>query len=514
MILRNAAVSWLAIAVGQVAALVLTPLIIHFLGKEAYGVWFLLVSVSWILSSLDLGLSTALVKNLAASLAVGDRDQARGFTGTCLTLFSGQAVLVALIYLAIFIWLGDIFAIPGPWIGPARWTLVCLAAASVLSLPSRIFGSMLVARERYVVTNLVETGATVLRFGLMVAALAAGGSLIAVGVVHAAVLLASYLALAGFAARLVDLGGPVRFGWRGDQARRAITFGGDTILMNLGERVRNQLPVWLLGMWSDPVAVARYGVGVRLTTNQITLVRQGTEVSRPRYAALEATGEKEAMGRLLLRMALYSSLAACYIGGGLLLLAEDFIGLWVGPGFELSAWVVRILVGPITLALALYCCDTLLLGIGRHRIIGLVSLGEALVVIGLGWPLISRFNVLGGAMASAGALMMVRPWLVPAYTCRLAGLHLGRFWLRGPLRAAAALAPAVGLSFGILAAWPADTWLRLLVLGLIYSVLCLPGAWFIALDADERGFWKRKLADLWERFAGRPDKGDSQNDPS
>lgn len=191
----------------------------------------------------------------------------------------------------------------------------------------------------------------------------------------------------------------------------------------------------------------------------------------------------------------------------MVLLAGDFITLWVGPGFELSGAVVRILVGPITLALALYCCDTMLLGIGRHRVIGLVSLGEALVVIALGWPLISRYGVLGGAMASAGALLLVRPWLVPAYTCRIAGLGLGRFWWRGPLKAVVALAPAVGLSFWILSGWPADTWLRLAVVGALYSALCLPGAWFIALDDSERDFWKRMLGDLWERLPGaRPAK--------
>jgi len=515
VILRNAAVSWLAIATSQVVALVLTPLIIYFLGKETYGVWYLLVSISWLLSSLDLGLSTALVRHVAARLATGDRQGARSFVATCLSLFSMQAVLVALVYLVLFIWLGDIFTIPATQLWPARWVLLCLAVASVLSLPSRIFGGMLVAREHYVVTNLVETAGTVFRFILMLGVLWIGGGLVSVGMVHAAVLLAGYLALAGFALRRVDLGGPVRFGWQGSLAKQAITFGGDTILMNLGERVRNQLPVWLLGMWADPVAVARYGVGVRLTTNQVTLVRQGTEVSRPRYSALEATGEKEALGKLLLRMALYSSLAACYIGGGLVLLAGDFITLWVGPGFELSGAVVRILVGPITLALALYCCDTMLLGIGRHRVIGLVSLGEALVVIALGWPLISRYGVLGGAMASAGALLLVRPWLVPAYTCRIAGLGLGRFWWRGPLKAVVALAPAVGLSFWILSGWPADTWLRLAVVGALYSALCLPGAWFIALDDSERDFWKRMLGDLWERLprrSPRQDSGDSQDD--
>lgn len=511
MILRNVAVSWLAIAISQIIALVITPLLIHYLGEENFGVWYLLVSVSYLLASLDLGLSSALVRHVSARLARGDQPGALRLTSTCLSLFTMQGLLVALCYLVLWIWLDAFFAIPPQTLEAARWVLVCLCASTVVSLPARVFGGLLAAKERYDVAQWVEVLVYVLRFGLILWVLNIGGGLVAVGVVHAGLLLMSYLLHVWFALRLVDLGGRISFGWHQADAKAAMTYGGDTILMNLGDRIRDQLPVWLLGAWADPVAVARYGVGNRLLANQTVMVRQSAQVARPRYSALEAKGDQSGLADMLLRMALYSGLAACYIGGGLALLGGSFIMLWVGPDFALSVSVLYVLVGPVTLALSLFACDTLLVGIGKHRITGLVSMAEALVVIGLAWPLIRHYGVVGGAMAGAGALLVLRPWVIPAYACKQAGLGLMRYWLAGPLRALAALALPMGLSVLLLHFWPVDSWLGLIAAGLLYTALCLPAVWFWALDTKERRFWKEKIRALVMRIR-RPGEEETKHD--
>lgn len=512
MILRNAAVSWIAQATSQLAALVLTPLMIHYLGEDAYGVWYLLVSVSYLLSSLDLGLSTAVVRYVAARLATGDHSGVLNFANTCLSLFTWQGLLVALTYVALIFWADSIFRIPEELAGPARLVLICLAVSSSLSFPARLYGSLLGAKERFDVMNLVDTLTILVRFGVLMVVFAMGGRLVAVGLTHAGVLVLSYLAITAAAFRLVGFSREVRLGWHRPDVRKAITYGGDTTLMNISERVRNQLPVWLLGAWADPVAVARYGVGERLISNQVDFVRQASTVSRTRFSALEAADDRAALGDLLLRMGLYSALAAGYIGGGLLVLGQPFVYLWVGADFEPSVWVMRILLGPMTLNLAFFGCNAMLLGIGKHRVLGLVSLAEALVVIGLCWWLIPRYGVLGGAVASAGALLLLRPWLVPAYTCRHAGLALWRLWLAGPLRALAALMVPVGLC-GLLVWWrPVTSWLGLLWAGLAYTALCGVGVWAIGFGPWERNYWKRMLGDLRERRRKGSGRNGGQDD--
>jgi O-antigen/teichoic acid export membrane protein len=319
------------------------------------------------------------------------------------------------------------------------------------------------------------------------------GGLWAVGVAHVLVTLAGYLVMLRLGLGAVDLGRRLRPGWDHRRGPEMLAYGRDSLLISLGQRLRQDGPVLLTGSLAGPALVPFLGVGLRLLGYMINLVYLAVGVALPRFSALASVQDQAQSRELLLRSSLYSSLMVTSMALAAAFLVEPFIMLWLGPGFASAVRVVWILLGPLGLAMALRPCEVLLYGLGRHRFNGLLYLGETAVMAGLCWLAIGPWGAEGAAVSLGVALLCLRPWLLPAYACRQVGLGLGAYWLRGPVRAAlagglAALPVGVALSL-----WPPDSWPGLVAAGLLVAALAGPVFWWVGFDAQERAFWRRWL---------------------
>src|ERR1700688_3717326 len=77
-------------------SLVMMPFVVRSLGDRMYGMWSLVATLVGYYGLLDLGLSAAVSRYLAAALGVGDEDQCNRVFNTSLRIFSalGGVVLV------------------------------------------------------------------------------------------------------------------------------------------------------------------------------------------------------------------------------------------------------------------------------------------------------------------------------------------------------------------------------------------------------------------------------------
>lgn len=349
----------------------------------------------------------------------------------------------------------------------------------------------------------MEACAALARLIALVAALHIWGGLLAVGVAHALVTVGGYAVMFLLGRRMLGLDKPVRPGWNGRRARQMLAYGRDSLLISLGMRMRQDGPVLLTGALAGPALVPFLGVGLRLLGYLTNLVHLAVGVALPRFAVLESAHERAQTQELLLRSSLYSSLLAGLMVLGAVFLAGPFIRLWLGAHFEPAVRVIWLLLMPLGLYMALRPCEVLLYGIGRHRMNGLLYLAETLIPAGLCLLTIRRWGPEGAALSLGAALLLLRPWLLPAYACRRIELSLGVYWLRGPARAALAGAVAAGPLAGLFAVWSVQGWLELVGAGAALVLICAPVFWLLGLDAGERGFWRERLGELMSRPSPR-----------
>ncbi|MBI5522092.1 MAG: lipopolysaccharide biosynthesis protein [Desulfarculus sp.] len=494
MILRNALISTVNNVQATMVALLITPFIVRHLGQDTYGVWTILASLMGTCNILDLGLAPALDNALASYRAVGQEREAKETLSSALTMYS----LIALVALGVFavVYLGGLYQskVP-PNLRPAfNWALLMLALLAALGFPRRVFEEILLSREHHHQVYSVEILASLTLAGLLLFFLPRGGGLLTMASIHFWEGLGILSCVIWLSRKLWPLGALPRPGWYKDKAWRLIKYALNMLPVIAGSIGLQQAPILLLGAILDPAQVAVYAIGGRLLAQERSLVDAGVGVVQPRYAALvakEAHGEARA---LLLRAGLYSSLLGSFIGMGVALLARPFYLLWLGQNFADSATVALLLIGPMTMYMCVRPCEVMLLGIGRHRLIGWVNLSELALVLLLSWPLVKAFGLLAMAALVGGAMLCLRPLIIPTFACRQLGLRPLDYWRQGPMRAGLTCL-AAALPLGLLfSQWRVGSWPGLFLAFGAYALVWLPCALLLGLNAQERAFWRAKLA--------------------
>lgn len=502
MILRNAAVTWLGIALNHLLALVLTPFMVAHLGQPGYGVWLLVISITALFGLLDLGVSSALTRFTAMQLAQGDLPAARQTQCVALTFYLFVS-LAALAGFAALAWAApSLFGIRGELQQDAQWSLLLVGLATALVFPARAFEGTLLARECHHLVRSVDMAVALLRFGSVLYFLPLGGGVKTMSAIHLSILVLGAAIVTVLSLRRVPLGGRPRLSWDWRVFRQLLTFGRDIMLMIIGDRARSQLPNVLLGMWGTSLDVAHFGVGARLIQNETTLINHSVGVIQPRFATLKARQDLASSRELWLRGTLYAGLVSGYLGLGMACLARPFMHLWLGPDFETSARVVWYLIGPITLYLTLRPCDMLLVGHNQHRLSGWVGLAEIGLMLPVSLLLVPRMGGEGMALALAGCLLAVRPWVIPRACARLLGLPLWRYGAQGLGRPLLTVLLAALVAVPLLAAHTLDTWFELFAALGLYSLVYGPCFWLVGLPRAERLLWLERLQGWRARLSG------------
>src|SRR6266853_2852940 len=73
------------------------PFIVHSLGDRMYGIWALVATLVGYYGLLDLGLSSAVSRYLAAALGAGNQEQCNRVFNTSLRIFAALGVVVLVV---------------------------------------------------------------------------------------------------------------------------------------------------------------------------------------------------------------------------------------------------------------------------------------------------------------------------------------------------------------------------------------------------------------------------------
>ena len=135
---------------------VMLPIIVHYLGREAYGVYLLVSAIFGYSNLLDFGVGGALIKYISEYNVKGDkRSINKMITSTYIFyLLIGSFILLFGIVLTFF--LENIFKLDNELLLIAQIILLLFAISSPLSWSTRTFSSVLQGLQRYDGKSLVS----------------------------------------------------------------------------------------------------------------------------------------------------------------------------------------------------------------------------------------------------------------------------------------------------------------------------------------------------------------------
>ncbi len=477
---------WVEMGISIVLGLIVMPLIIRTLGNEHYGLWGLVASFVGFYGLFDLGLSSAVSRFLGN--AIGARDVRRfnrvASTGRCLLCIA--SLLIVVVVLLIMGPIQSILRIPEEYTGQFHWLVMLSAASMAISILMSIYSGALLASEDFVLVSCIHIGASVARSlgGLTVVLMGKGVvglavvSLIVTALVQFTLFLCCRIRLPQLKARFT--------GFEAKVARALIGFGAASFVVMIATVLRSKLDIMLVtrfwgfgqaGLYAIALTVFRYFLRATLAV---------AAVIRPRLNKLQGAENQVELQAFFLRASHMNAACASLLSGLLIGLAPLLIRLWLGPGYEESAAVLRIIVGGYFLDIATDPGIGSLYATARHRYFAVQTTIEAVASFALACILGSKFGMKGVALGIVIPIIVIKLTVQPWYVAHNLSIGFRGYWFRAIGMAALAMVVLAGglvpveYSFARWGWWTAPL--------IILAALVVHGTilWWLVLDKKDR----------------------------
>jgi O-antigen/teichoic acid export membrane protein len=500
LLARNVVIDYIAIAIDLGLGIVMLPFNIAHLGQSAYGLWVLTTSVTTYFSMLDLGYGSAQVKFAAQYRALRDARALNEITSTIFFLFAGMALLVYALAVALAFNMGDVFALGPRQTGTARTVLLIISVHIALGLPFSVFGGITNGFQRFYVNTLISIGTSLLVAAATVIVLLNGYGLVELVAVTTSIRIAALLAYRANAYRAFPL---LSVRWshvRRARLREVTAFSVFLLVIEIAQKINYTADTMVIGAFMGTAAIATWTVGARLITAVRTLSQAMGRFLFPSIVE-GATHENADRLQLVLIQGTRISLAMVIPMAMILaLLADLVVAAWVGPRFEGSVAVVRLLAMVVAIRIGANTSYAVLKGAGHHKFAAASSVAVAVSNLILSILFVGPLGLVGVALGTAipvaAASMLV---LVPK-ACWRAGLPLTAFIRRAVWPALWPAIPTALLVLGVRTALPglAAVLVGSAAGGLLYAALFLGLA---VGDHDRRRYVRIVTSMLRPNFA-------------
>lgn len=402
---RNSLYYALKSVVALGSLLLVTPYIIGVVGTELFGVWALAAVVTSYAQLSDFGIGESVVRNAADYYARRDGEALNRLVGTVLIAYLALAVLIGgLLYLALPVLARDLLRIPATYLDEAVLIFRLSVAVFFFNLVMGVFAALVVATQQMGYATSVNIASTCLGAagtffflwqGLGLRGLVLTNAIVAVFVACLNLLLAKRL----FPALCIR---PWRWADR-EMLRHVWGYSWKVQTSNLAQLLVFQLDRILLSRYLGLEAVALYEIGSNIALYARTFITALFSPMLPAAAVLHAGNERELLAGLYRRACKFLFLIAVPFCLLLVGLAQPFIRLWMGPGFELAALTLQLLM-PVYLVNVLTVPGVFILnGINRPEVAmraavcaGLVNIVACLVLV----KAIGYFGLIAGVAIS------------------------------------------------------------------------------------------------------------------
>jgi O-antigen/teichoic acid export membrane protein len=501
---RNALGVYAVYAASIVSGLVVTPVVVHALGKTGYGAWTFIGAVTIYLSVLDFGVGPAIVRFGAEARGRGAAHDLNEIASTGLAMYAAIG-LVTLPIGIVLAWLVPWIArLHGHLVWDARLATFLIVLSLALRFPLGLFNNLLVAQQRWDLQNLGNFVSTVLYAALVAALIPHGGGIVLVAALSfATTLLRLTLPLLWLKRELPELRVRRSLVTRA-RLRELTSFSSSNFLFHVAQKIvfSTDVIVVTIVLGAQPAAV--YGVPAKLFALVFGIGTAVTSLMFPAFAELEGADAPERQRGLLLSGLRGGSALMLLLALPLLLIPDLLIRAWIHtPGYGGSYAVMSILAAVLLVHQPIYVLTQFLIARARQREVAWVSIGTTLANLALSFALAWAWGTWGVALSTlvTDAAMLV--WIVPRYAAPAAGTTSWAL-AAATLRPAVPAAVAGALVFGLLArAWEPGTLLALVPLGALWAAVCGAAMWRFGLAAPERERLRRELLPRRAALAGR-----------
>jgi O-antigen/teichoic acid export membrane protein/2-polyprenyl-3-methyl-5-hydroxy-6-metoxy-1,4-benzoquinol methylase len=396
-LLREGAINSFGFVVTRIIGILLVPFMLRGLGAELYGLWIVTLSVTLLISSIDLGLGWSITRVVSAAHDTETRNEAARFVST-----AGNAFVIFGTVEAIFI--GTLgFAFSGNLhlssesqeLAPAIFFLTgfALLANQVSAFAIGVLHGM----RRFGVVNLLSLAITVLWASGVAFLLSMGMSIQSIvawqAVTSMTMALAALVIVQTLEPRYVLTLG--RFSLAA--LRPQISFGIMSQLSGVANKIVTEVPPLLIGIIHGSAAIVPYSIGQRFPLAISGIGSRATEILFPAASEVAFSRNLNSSKEILevgTRAVVVLMLPLCLV---LSLFAPHILRAWLGEVDPVALQVLRLTTAAVFVEAVGLAALNVLWGRGEATTVFIIYSGMAVVGLGITAGLLHRIGIVGAA---------------------------------------------------------------------------------------------------------------------
>ena len=480
--------TYINLALGSLIPMLYTPVMLRLLGQSEYGLLGLAQSITGYLSLLSFGLGSTIIRYLSIYRADNDKDGEERVMGLFIAIYSCVSVLVLIGGWILSCYVEPIFhkGLTGAELDKIKILIRIMSFNMAISFPISVFGSVIVAHERYIYRQAINIFSTVAAPVANLVALYLGYA--SVGMTLAGTLM-QVVMLPLYAVYCVkQLGLHPKF--RKMPGRLITEILGFSLYVFIGSIV--DMLFWatdkvILGMEASTAAIAVYNVGVTFNSMFTNLSTAVSGVLQPKVTIMvKQDAPKSELSAVFIRVGRLQYALISLALSGFVVFGQAFLRKWAGNNYSDSYWIALVTLIPLTIPLIQNTGISIVMAQNKHKFRSLTYLAIAVVNVISTYLLVPYLGGFGAALCSGVSYIIGQGIIMNIYYYRATGIDIPLFW-KNIFRMS--VVPVVMLAIGLAVARYIDfgrSW-GVLFAGIIaYTLLFSVGSYFVTFNAYEK----------------------------
>jgi O-antigen/teichoic acid export membrane protein len=484
-----------------ITGFLLMPFLVHRLGDRTYGYWALVGAILGYYGVLDFGIVTAVEWHVAKAIGEDDSAAANRAISTAFFAFAALGSIIFLVSVAVAGLAHSIISVASD-AALFRKVILISGVGFAIGFPGRAFLGGLSAHLRWDIISITNQVALLARTALIVAAVEAGGGLVALATIgvlmDVLVFLSFYIALHRiqdqFKLSLSLSSIPTLKG--------LLPYSLFTFIIKMNDQLRLYIDPVVVTAFIGIGAVTHYAIGQRLSIAFRDSMIALLGMLAPWFGRLFGSRDYETMRKVLEFGTRISVSVATAITCLLLLYGRQFIEAWMGKSYLDAYWVLFFLVSAAFFEVSQFPSMSYLYGVSRHRFLAYITLIEAGLNVVLSLYLVRIIGISGVALGTTIPCFAIRIFVQPVYVCRYAGISLRHYYIAMYGRAMFVTALGVLLPWALLFRWICQPSVpMLLAIIACQGLIAILVAYAIALRKEEKATLSTALQKTWRKQA-------------
>ncbi len=412
--------------VAALSALVTMPLIVHHLGDRTYGFWALASAFIGYYELLDLGLTSAISQYICIAIGRQDKEECHAVFNTALRIMSLVGV-AALAVTAVIAFVTPWFCKTASEASVFRSVIIILGANAAFVFPTRVYSGLLEAELRFDIQAGINLLSLVLRTAGTIWAMYSGLGLLALAWVF---FVAQGLGMAlqvYFAHRAVSWARISSGSLSWTRTKEFFSYSAFTSGASLADLLRFQVDALVISSFVGLGAVTHYRIASVFAKYFMDTLLAIVRLFQPIFSRLFGAGDRKGLDKAFYFATKIGLCASVFICFASIAWGKPFIVRWMGPGYKDAYWPMVVLLIAVFLDVCQTPSITLLYAIFKHRYYMYTNLAEGILNLIVSLILVRPLGILGVALGTLIAAVVVRVLIQPVLVCRVADLSLREY---------------------------------------------------------------------------------------